>query len=332
MALAPLVISLGDPCGTGPELVHKAWQALRHSPDRTFAVIGDASVIASASGGEVTVINNLSEASGAFLSALPVLDRPLNHPITVGTPEAAHAPHIIDWIKTGVSYCLSGEARGLVTGPIAKSVLYASGFRFPGHTEFLGELTQDTPLDGTRGPVMMLAAQDLRVVLATIHIPLTEVAAHLSPEAIRTLAHVTHEALIRDFGIPEPRLVLAGLNPHAGEDGSIGREEIDMLGPLVARLRAEGLNITGPFPADTLFHADARKTYDAALCLYHDQGLIPLKTLDFWGGVNITLGLPIVRTSPDHGTGFSIAGKGIARPDSLINAIHAAHSLSLNRQ
>lgn len=332
---APLVLSLGDPCGTGPELVHKAWAALRSQTDYAFAVLGDADLLASL--GPVWPIHDLSETIAAFPDGLPVLDRPLSAPARPGQPDPVHAPHITGWIREGVALCLSGAARGLVTAPIAKSVLYATGFAFPGHTEYLGDLTADTPYPGTRGPVMMLTAPDaandsaLRVVLATIHIPLSEVKAHLSAETVRTLAHVTHEALIRDFGVAKPRLVLAGLNPHAGEDGTIGREEVDLLQPLVATLRTEGLDISGPLPADTLFHAEARRTYDAALCLYHDQGLIPLKTLDFWGGVNITLGLPLVRTSPDHGTGFAIAGKGIARPDSLINAIRAAHDISLNR-
>lgn len=327
---------MGDPCGTGPELAHKAWAALRAQPQYAFAVLGDADLLESL--GPIRRIDSPAEAVAAYPDALPVLDRPLSVPAIPGQPDAAHAPHIIGWIRESVELCLSGAARGLVTAPIAKSVLYATGFSFPGHTEYLGDLTASTPHDGTRGPVMMLTAPDaandsaLRVVLATIHIPLSEVKARLSAEVIRTLAHVTHEALIRDFGVPAPRLVLAGLNPHAGEDGTIGREEVELLTPLVAALRAEGLDISGPLPADTLFHEEARRTYDAALCLYHDQGLIPLKTLDFWGGVNITLGLPIVRTSPDHGTGFGIAGKGIARPDSLINAIRAAHDISEQRR
>ncbi|UDF02204.1 4-hydroxythreonine-4-phosphate dehydrogenase PdxA [Asticcacaulis sp. AND118] len=334
--MSPLVLSLGDPCGTGPELAHKAWAALRAHPPSAFAVLGDAALLESL--GPIRRIGSPAEAAAAFADALPVLDRPLTAPAIPGQPDPVHAPHIIGWIREGVDFCLTGAARGLVTAPIAKSVLYATGFGFPGHTEYLGDLTAATPYTGTRGPVMMLTAPDaandsaLRVVLATIHIPLSEVKTRLSAGVIRTLAHVTHEALIRDFGVEKPRLVLAGLNPHAGEDGTIGREEVELLTPLVKALRSEGLDIAGPLPADTLFHEEARRTYDAALCLYHDQGLIPLKTLDFWGGVNITLGLPIVRTSPDHGTGFGIAGKGIARPDSLINAIRAAYDISEQRR
>lgn len=331
MTAAPLVLSLGDPCGTGPELSVLAHLRLRHRPELAFAVIGDARTLEQA-GAKVARITDPSEAPAHFADALPVIDHPLSEPAIAGHPDIVHASHITGWIRTGVELCLSGAARGLVTAPIAKSVLYEAGFGFPGHTEYLGELTRQTPFEGTRGPVMMLAAKDLRVVLASIHIPLSQVSSHLSVASIVRLAHITHEALRRDFAIDSPRLVLAGLNPHAGENGSIGREEIDILTPAVNQLQNESIYIQGPFPADTLFHDEARQSYDAVLCLYHDQGLIPLKTLDFWGGVNITLGLPIVRTSPDHGTGFAIAGQGIARPDSLIAAIDAAHRISLNRR
>ena len=325
----PLVVSLGDPCGIGPEVVAAAWQAVRHRPDLTFCVVGDAAVMA-ANGIPVCRITHPGEAETRFAEALPVIDRALSAPPVAGRPDPVHAPYIIDWIRTGVGFCLEGTARGLVTAPIAKSVLYQSGFRFPGHTEYLAELCRhgDAPAPM---PVMMLAAKDLRVVLATIHTPLSDVASSLSGEDLAQLTRITHAALIRDFGIDAPRLVMAGLNPHAGEDGSIGREEIDMLAPLAAILRAEGIDIRGPYPADTLFHDEARSGYDAAICMYHDQGLIPLKTLDFWGGVNITLGLPIVRTSPDHGTGFGIAGKGVARADSFINALGMADTISRNR-
>ena len=326
---ASLVISLGDPCGIGPELVIKAWQALRHNPALAFCVIGDAEVLRDM-GAPVRVIGEVSEAAGAFADALPVLDRPLTQRPVTGKPDAVHAPHIIDWISTGVALCRSGQARGLVTAPIAKSVLYGAGFAFPGHTEYLADLCRDGGV--VPRPVMMLTAKDLRVVLATIHIPLRDVAGQLTVDGVCEIARITAAALRQDFAVTRPRLVLAGLNPHAGEDGSIGREEIDILIPVRDRLRNESIDITGPWPADSLFHDAARKTFDAVVCLYHDQGLIPLKTLDFWGGVNITLGLPIVRTSPDHGTGFGIAGQGVARPDSLIAAIRTADTLSRNRQ
>lgn len=328
-SLPPLVVSLGDPCGIGPEIVAAAWATVRHDRGLAFCVVGDAGVMAD-QGVPVGVIAHPSEAPGVFGVALPVIAHPLAVRPVAGQPNPAHAPHIIDWIKSGVGYCRYGSARGLVTAPIAKSVLYASGFSFPGHTEYLAELCRhgDAPAPM---PVMMLAAKDLRVVLATIHTPLAQVAARLSGEDVAQLTRITHAALIRDFNIDAPRLVMAGLNPHAGEDGAIGREEIDVLAPLVASLQAEGIDIRGPYPADSLFHDEARQGYDAAVCMYHDQGLIPLKTLDFWGGVNITLGLPIVRTSPDHGTGFGIAGQGVARADSFINALRMADTISRNR-
>ncbi|NBW14590.1 MAG: 4-hydroxythreonine-4-phosphate dehydrogenase PdxA, partial [Caulobacteraceae bacterium] len=217
------------------------------------------------------------------------------------------------------------------TAPIAKAPLYAAGFRFPGHTEFIAELTADAPFAGTRGPVMMLTAKDLRACLVTIHVALDQVPQLVTGERVIRTARVVHEAMKRDFGIARPRLALAALNPHAGEGGALGLQEIEVLAPAVEALRAEGVTITDPRPADTMFHDEARATYDAAVCLYHDQALIPVKTLDFWGGVNATLGLPIVRTSPDHGTGFDIAGKGIARPDSLIAAIRLAAEMAAAR-
>jgi 4-hydroxythreonine-4-phosphate dehydrogenase len=316
---APLVLSLGDPRGIGPEIVVKAWRALRASGP-AFAVLGDFGVVAAEAGGLAVPIVAMADAAETFEHGLPVLD----DPIGPGEPELARARAVIRWIERGTRMALSGEAAAIVTAPIAKAPLYAAGFRFPGHTEFLAELTAEAPLEGERGPVMMLVASDLRAALVTIHAPLADVPAQVTRDKVVRTALVTHQALKRDFGIARPRLALAGLNPHAGEGGAIGREEIEVLGPAVAELRANGVEITDPKPADTLFHEDARRTYDAVVCLYHDQALIPIKTLDFWGGVNLTLGLPVVRTSPDHGTGFDIAGRGIARPDSLIAAIRQA--------
>ncbi|MBW8881414.1 MAG: 4-hydroxythreonine-4-phosphate dehydrogenase PdxA, partial [Asticcacaulis sp.] len=317
------------PCGIGPELAVAAWRALKDQAGLAFCVIGDATTLRG-DGATVVAVDDIAEAADVFGTALPVLDRPLSQPAVPGHPDAVHAPHIIDWIREGVALCRQGRARALVTAPIAKSVLYSAGFGFPGHTEYLAELCRDG--DGPAPhPVMMLTAKNLRVVLATVHVPLREVADRLSLPALVETARITDTALRRDFAIARPRLVMAGLNPHAGEDGSLGREDIDILAPAVARLQDEGMDIRGPLPADTLFHDEARAGYDAVLCMYHDQGLIPLKTLDFWGGVNITLGLPIVRTSPDHGTGFGIAGTGVARVDSLIAAIRAADTISRNR-
>jgi 4-hydroxythreonine-4-phosphate dehydrogenase len=342
LPLPPLVMSLGDPAGTGPELAAKAWQALRDRPALAFAVIGDAACLTQ-QGIPVARIDDAEETAVVFPEALPVLDRPLSASVTPGKPDTAHGRHIIAWIREGVELAKTGKARALVTCPINKSVLYATGFKFPGHTEYLAELCKDA--DGAAPhPVMMLTAPDvanggeLRVVLATIHTPLAEVPKALTEPLLVQLARITHDALQRDFGIERPRLAMAGLNPHAGEEGTMGHEEIDILRPAIERLQNESGNalpfaikVSGPFPADTLFHEDARRGYDAVLCMYHDQGLIPLKTLDFWGGVNITLGLPIVRTSPDHGTGFAIAGSGVARADSLINAVRAADRIAANR-
>lgn len=332
---APLVISMGDPCGIGPEIIAAAWQSLRQRSDQAFAVIGDARTLASYA--PVIRLSNTSEAVTSMADGVPVLDRPLSGPAVAGQPDAVHAPHIIDWIREGVELCRKGTARALITAPIAKSVLYGAGFGFPGHTEYLADLCRPEQTVAPT-PVMMLTAPDeankghLRVVLATIHTPLREVAGQLNPAKLTEIIRITHEALFQDFGIAAPRLALAALNPHAGEDGTIGREDIDILAPVAHHLQSESINITLPLPADTLFHAAARRNYDAVVCMYHDQGLIPLKTLDFWRGVNITLGLPIVRTSPDHGTGFGIAGKGIARADSLIEAIRAANAIALQRQ
>ena len=329
MTQGVLALSLGDPAGIGPEIIAKAWTALRHSGP-AFMVIGDADLL-SAQGVSVQRVSGPAEALATFSSALPVLDQPLGQAVQPGVADKAHAPSIIQWIETAVDLAVKGEVRGVVTAPISKAPLYEAGFKFPGHTEFLAALTADVPMDGTRGPVMMLTSGDLRAVLVTIHVPIAKVASALTQEAIIHTSMVTAQAMIRDYGIAKPRLVLAGLNPHAGEGGTIGDEEIRLLAPAVAALRALGIDCVGPKPADTLFHDEARKTYDAVICLYHDQALIPVKMLDFWGGVNVSLGLPIVRTSPDHGTGFDIAGQGIARPDSLIAAIRMADQIANSR-
>lgn len=326
---APLALSMGEPAGVGPEIIARAWSALR-TEGPAFVVIGDAALMR-AQGQPVETVLSAPDAAAVFGRAIPVLDSPLPAPVTPGRPEPANAGAVADWIEQAVNLALSGEASGVVTAPIAKAPLYAAGFRFPGHTEFIAELTADVPFAGTRGPVMMLTAKDLRACLVTIHAPLAEVPELVTTERVMRTARVVHEAMKRDFGIAAPRLALAGLNPHAGEGGAIGLEEIEVLIPAAAALRAEGIAITDPRPADTLFHDAARATYDAVLCLYHDQALIPVKTLDFWGGVNTTLGLPVVRTSPDHGTGFDIAGKGVARADSLIAAVRLAGEMAGKR-
>ena len=332
MTTAPLALSLGDPAGIGPEITVKAWRALR-AEGPAFMVVGDVQALASAPGGlsPVRAVADPDEALRVFDTAIPVLDLPLSTPVVAGQPSPANGGTVIRWIETAAGLALSGAVSGVVTAPIAKAPLYAAGFRFPGHTEFLADLTAAGQHDGPRGPVMMLIAGDLRVALVTIHAPLAAVPGLLTIETVVNAGLVTAQALRRDFGIARPRLVMCGLNPHAGESGGIGREEIDILQPAARALADLGVDIRGPLPADSLFHAEARASYDAALCMYHDQALIPVKMLDFWGGVNVTLGLPIVRTSPDHGTGFDIAGRGLARADSLIAAIRLAADIAARR-
>jgi len=326
---------MGDPAGIGPEITLKAWTALKNDTDYAFAVIAPLSVMEAAAaslgmGGPIA-IQTLDQSARVFGTALPVIDQGRTGKVIAGAPSTAQADYITGSIARGTALCLSGDAAGLVTNPISKDVLYRAGFTHPGHTEYLGELTKDAPHDGPRGPVMMLAAAGLRVALATVHLPLKTAAAQLSSEKIINTARVMHAALIRDFGIEKPRIALTGLNPHAGESGALGREEIEIINPAAQTLRDMGIGATDAQPADTLFHAEAREGYDGVLAMYHDQGLIPVKTLDFHGGVNITLGLPIVRTSPDHGTAFNIAGKGMARADSLIAAIKTAREIASHR-
>ncbi len=334
MTPKPLALSLGDPAGIGPEIIVKAWRALRESGP-AFMVIGDLEVLNAASAAGASALRRVTgadEAARAFSTALPVLDLPLQAQIVAGRADPAYAPGVIRWIETAVGLALSGEVEAVVTAPIAKAPLYQAGFTYPGHTEFIAELTAATRYDGARGPVMMLVGGGLKVSLATIHLALRDVPATLSIEGVVNTGLVTAQALRNDFGIDRPRLALAGLNPHAGEGGALGREEIEIIGPAARALRDLGVDCTDPKPADTLFHDQARQAYDAVVCLYHDQALIPVKMLDFWGGVNVTLGLPIVRASPDHGVGFDIAGRGLARADSLIAAIRLAHAVAARRR
>lgn len=333
MKRGPIGLTLGDPAGIGPEIVVKAWGQLR-AEGPAFVVVGDFQSLASASGSGASIVRrvtNPDEGARIFADFLPVLDLPLRSPVVAGQPSSSAARAIIQWIETGVGLALSGAVSALVTAPIAKAPLYEAGFPFPGHTEFLGELTAAARYDGARGPIMMLAAPGLRTTLVTVHEPLSKVGGLLSMEKIVNAGLVTAQALRRDFGIETPRVAVAGFNPHAGEDGTIGREDVEVIAPAVRALRDLGVDAFGPTPADSLFHDAARARYDAAVCMYHDQALIPIKMLDFWGGVNITLGLPIVRTSPDHGTAFDIAGRGHARADSLVAAIRAAQDIAARR-
>ena len=326
----PLVLTMGEPAGIGGEITLKAWQerVLRAVP--SFFVIDDSArltALAKAIGLDVPVreIRTPGDATRVFPDALPVLAQALPHVPVPGRPDAANAPAVIAAIERAVALVRSGQASAVVTNPIQKETLYDAGFAYPGHTEFLGALTQ------VAHSVMMLAGPELRVVPVTIHLSLIDALAALSTAAIVTCGRVTAAALVRDFGIARPRLAVAALNPHAGEAGAMGHEERDIIAPAVAALIAQGIDATGPAPADTLFHAEARKRYDAVLCMYHDQALIPLKTLDFERGINITLGLPFIRTSPDHGTATDIAGRGIANPASLIAALAAASAMAARR-
>ncbi|MFS4437736.1 4-hydroxythreonine-4-phosphate dehydrogenase PdxA [Paracoccaceae bacterium GXU_MW_L88] len=304
---------MGDPAGVGPEITQKAWGAI--GAEVPFFVIGDAALYPGAS-----VIETPEAALHA--TSLPVLHRPLPGPVTPGQPTPENAAAIIDSIREGVDLVTAGAAGALCTNPINKAALKdGADFAYPGHTEFLAALTESPR------PVMMLAGEGLRVVPVTIHIALEEVPAALTPDLIEETIRIT-DASLRRMGIARPRLAVAGLNPHAGEQGKMGRAEIDMIGPPLERLKAEGLAITGPHPADTMFHPAARARYDVAICMYHDQALIPIKTVDFAGGVNVTLGLPITRTSPDHGTAYDIAGQGVADAQSLIAALKMAAELA----
>jgi 4-hydroxythreonine-4-phosphate dehydrogenase len=323
--LPPLALTMGEPAGIGAEIAAGAWSVLHGVPDGpAFVFLGDATRI---TGVPVARVATPEDAVAAFPSALPVLHRPLPAPVTPGWPDPANAPAVIAAIDEAVALAKAGRAAGVVTNPIQKATLTAAGFRHPGHTEYLGELA------GTPGqpPVMMLACPELRVVPVTVHEPLARAIARLTPELIVEHALVTAAALRHDFGVASPRLAVAGLNPHAGESGTMGTEDRDIVAPAVATLRTRGIDARGPMPPDTMFTPLARPTYDAAICLYHDQALIPIKTLDMAGGVNVTLGLTIVRTSPDHGTALDIAGTGRADPSSLIAALRMAAAIAQHR-
>ncbi|MEM6303121.1 MAG: 4-hydroxythreonine-4-phosphate dehydrogenase PdxA [Pseudomonadota bacterium] len=318
-ATGPVVLSCGEPAGIGPEIAAQAWEALRG--DIPLLWIGDPRHLPP----DVPVqpVSDPADAVAVCSTALPVWPLDFGPPRTPGIARPEHAKGVVEAIELGVNMVCAGEALALTTAPIHKKALAdGAGFAFPGHTEFLAELA------GVPDVVMMLASPLLRVVPATIHIPLSAVPGALTKAHLRAVIEITHAALITRFGIAAPRIAVAGLNPHAGEGGKMGREELDFIAPLVAEFQAEGMQITGPLPADTMFHAAARARYDTAIAMYHDQALIPIKTLDFDRGVNVTLGLPFVRTSPDHGTAFEIAGKGLANPSSTIEAIRMAWAMA----
>jgi 4-hydroxythreonine-4-phosphate dehydrogenase len=333
----PLGVTMGDPAGIGPEIVLKAYARRADRGLSAFAVYGCPKTLAERArliGLDVAIIEiaGPSEAPARFGSALPVIPIAVARAVKPGVPLPDNAMGTISAIEQAVRAVVAGEASAVVTAPIAKAVLYAAGFVHPGHTEFLAALAGSLVPGKRHHPVMMLASDLLRVVPVTIHVPVSDVPRALSKRLLYETINITWRSLKSDFGINEPRVAVAGLNPHAGEGGTIGREDIDLIAPAIEELRREGLSVTGPHSADTLFHAAARKTYDAAVCMYHDQALIPIKTLSFDTGVNITLGLPFVRTSPDHGTAFDIAGKGIASPESMIAAIRMAVDLAERRR
>ncbi len=318
-ATAPIAVSCGEPAGIGPEIALKAWSAL--GADCPFFWIGDPRHLPADA--PMVEIADPSDAVAACRTAMPVLAHPFAAPARPGQPDPANARGVIGAIERAVALVQSGRASALCTAPINKKALIdGAAFAYPGHTEFLAALAGYTRV------VMMLASDQLRVVPATIHIALADVPRALTPDLLRDTITITAEGLRTRFAIPRPRIAIAGLNPHAGEGGAMGREEIDWIGPLIAEMQRPDMELSGPLPADTMFHAAARARYDAAIAMYHDQALIPIKTLDFDRGVNVTLGLPFVRTSPDHGTAFDIAGRGIATPTSLIAALKMARDMA----
>ena len=320
--MLPLILTCGEPSGIGPELAVKARAAL--GGDLPFAWMGDPRHLAP--GTRWREVLSPAEAADVPTAILPVLRHDFKAAAPPGQPDPKNAQGVIDVITRAATLARMGKAGALCTLPIHKKALKdGAGFGFPGHTEYLAHLAGDVPV------VMMLASDRLRVVPATIHVALSQVPALLTPELLEQVIRLTHAGLIRDFGIEGPRLAVAGLNPHAGEGGVMGREEIEVMTPVIERLKAEGFDLRGPLSADTMFHERARATYDAAICAYHDQALIPIKTLDFDSGVNVTLGLPYIRTSPDHGTGFDIAGQGIARADSTVAALRLAVRMATTR-
>lgn len=327
MEISPLAIALGDPAGIGPEIVAKAWDAREQYGLAPFFAIGDQRSIETVWSGPTRLIASPEDAAGCFADALPLIQIEDTGLIIPGAPDLAGARCALDSLELAAGLARSPIVGGLVTAPVAKAQLYAIGFTHPGQTEFIAERCGIA----SANTVMLLAGPTLRTVPITTHIPLREVVDHLTVDLIVAKARATERGLARNFGIERPRLAIAGFNPHAGEQGAIGREEIDLILPAIEILLAEGIDIVGPLAADTMFHARARTQYDCALCLYHDQALIPLKTLHFDEGVNMTLGLPIVRTAPDHGTAFGIAGQNRANPGAMIAAITLAAEAARNR-
>ena len=330
--MQPLALTLGEPAGIGPDLAVAVWRRRAELDLPRFYLIADPDFIrrrAERLNLEVPIATvTPAAAAAAFPSALPVVDLDVAVSAEPGRPDRSSAPAAIASLRRAVADVLSGAAAAVVTSPVAKNVLYSWGFAEPGQTEFLATLAQETTGKWQR-PVMMLWSPELAVVPVTIHLPLREIFAHLSTELVIETGRIVARDLAGRFRIPRPRLAVAGLNPHAGEEGTLGEEDRAIVAPAVARLKADGIDVRGPLPADSLFHQRARASYDAALCMYHDQALIPIKTLAFDHAVNVTLGLPFVRTSPDHGTAFDIAGTGTADATSLVAAVWLAARLAM---
>ncbi len=327
----PLALTQGDPAGIGPDIAITAWAKRRELGLPPFILIGDPDVITSRANLLGIAIDmkvcEPEQALSVFPDALPMLSIPVGFEVQAGQPHVGAALATIKAIETAVSLTVEKRTAAVVTNPIAKSVLYEAGFGFPGHTEFLADLA--SKLTGqTVKPVMMIAGPKLRVVPVTIHIPVKDIPGALSEELIIETCRIVAADLKDKFGIEAPRLAVAGLNPHSGEDGAIGTEDRDIIHPATIQLRKDGIDAFGPLPADTMFHDAARKRYDVAVCMYHDQALIPAKALGFDDSVNVTLGLPFIRTSPDHGTAFGIAGQGIANESSLVAALRMAADIA----
>lgn len=327
----PLALTLGDPAGIGPDITLRAFAARQREQLPPFVYLGDKPTLETRArqlelSVPIRTVTRPQEAVDLFPEALPILPIPVPAPIQAGTPDLHAMAAVTASIEAAVEMVQSGEARAVVTNPVSKSHLYQAGFAFPGHTEYLAALAT---ADGQPPhPVMMLASDILKVVPVTIHIPLKDVAGALTPDLLAKTIAITDRDMRQRFGLTHPRLAVSGLNPHAGEDGTLGREEADMIRATIIAAREAGLDVSGPYPADTLFHAAARARYDVAICMYHDQALVPFKTLAFEDGVNVTLGLPFVRTSPDHGTAFDLAGTGKASPRSLIASLRLADTMS----
>ena len=338
VARAELVLALsgGEPAGIGPDIALAAWAKRHHRKSPAFGLFADADVIAERRDQlkldvPLQLVSSVREAGRVFAHSLPIIDVRCAATVVPGKPDPANGRSVISAIELATKAVAQGDAAALVTNPIAKHVLYDAGFRHPGHTEFLAELAALHYPEASYRSVMMLAADELRVVPLTIHVALASVPSLVTAGDIDFTVRTMVEALRRDFGCAEPRIAVAGLNPHAGENGTMGTEDRDVIAPAIERLKAEGFDVRGPLSADTLFHPAARETYDAVLAMYHDQALIPLKTLAFDKGVNITLGLPFVRTSPDHGTAFDIAGTGLALCTSLLAALACARQMAAHR-